>query len=159
MTVSGQAGAWTRVRRAAASLTPEAIEQIAQRVAQLLRYEPGGSDEPAALPHLVDAGQLARLLGVSRQWIYEHANELGAITIGDGSKPRLRFDPAVASLVVERRRRRAPAAEPQLDGPPRAGRPRGRRTTVPLLPVYESKSGQRRIVARARSVLAWRRGA
>jgi hypothetical protein len=41
---------------------------------------------------LVDAQTLASELRVSRQWIYEHRDKLGAIRIGDGPKARLRFD-------------------------------------------------------------------
>jgi hypothetical protein len=157
MTTARAPRAWARVRSVASELAPEAIEQIAQRVAQLLRYEPEDREEPGALPHLVDAGQLARLLGVSRQWVYEHANELGVITIGDGSKPRLRFDPAVAARVLERRKRGAPTRDATLDEVPRPGRSRRRRTTVPLLSVDEPESG-RRIIARARSIFVRRRG-
>ncbi len=41
---------------------------------------------------LVDAIALARLLGVSRAYVYEHADELGALRLGGGPKARLRFD-------------------------------------------------------------------
>jgi hypothetical protein len=42
---------------------------------------------------LVTAAEIARQLNVSRDWVYAHANELGAIKMGAGPKPRLRFDP------------------------------------------------------------------
>lgn len=45
---------------------------------------------------LIDASALAVELGVSRDWVYEHATELGALRLGSGPKARLRFDPAVA---------------------------------------------------------------
>ena len=45
---------------------------------------------------LVDAGTVATALGVSRAWVYEHADELGGMRLGDGAKPRLRFDVEVA---------------------------------------------------------------
>jgi hypothetical protein len=45
---------------------------------------------------LVDAKALAKLLGVSRGFVYEHAAELGAIPLGSGPKARLRFDPEKA---------------------------------------------------------------
>jgi hypothetical protein len=49
---------------------------------------------------LVDAGELARALGVEREWVYEHSDQLGAIRLGDGPRPRLRFEVgrAVASF-------------------------------------------------------------
>jgi hypothetical protein len=73
---------------------------------------------------LVDAADLARVLGVDREWVYEHADRLGAIRLGDGLRPRLRFEVgrAVASfrdLSAERR------VEPLRGGPqPPVPRPR-----------------------------------
>jgi hypothetical protein len=65
---------------------PDALVQaIAERVADLLRCEPTRS-------RLVDAQTLADALGVDRSYVYSHADELGAVRIGSGSKPRLRFD-------------------------------------------------------------------
>lgn len=43
---------------------------------------------------LVTAAELADLLAVSRDYVYEHADELGALRLGSGPKARLRFDPA-----------------------------------------------------------------
>lgn len=39
----------------------------------------------------LDAQEVAARLGVSREWVYEHADELGARRIGSGRRPRLRF--------------------------------------------------------------------
>jgi hypothetical protein len=41
---------------------------------------------------LLDASELARVLGVERDWIYEHQDQLGAIRLGNGRRPRLRFE-------------------------------------------------------------------
>jgi hypothetical protein len=41
---------------------------------------------------LVDAAALATHLGVSREYVYEHASELGARRLGSGPRARLRFD-------------------------------------------------------------------
>jgi hypothetical protein len=66
---------------------------------------PNGASTPAlARPQdaarvrepLIDANALAIELGVSRDFVYEHANELGVLRLGSGPKARLRFDPAVA---------------------------------------------------------------
>ncbi len=52
----------------------------------------------ADLPHrrpsvrLVDAATLATTLGVSRDFVYAHASELGGERIGSGPRGRLRFD-------------------------------------------------------------------
>jgi hypothetical protein len=67
-------------------LSAEAIEQLAQRVAELV------ADRVAAGPPLVDAEALARFLNVERSWVYEHAAELGGVRLGDGPRARLRFD-------------------------------------------------------------------
>jgi hypothetical protein len=66
-------------------LDPASIEAIAGRVAELLRAD-------SAHGRLVDATTLAEALGVDRSYVYAHAAELGAIRLGSGSKPRLRFD-------------------------------------------------------------------
>ncbi|MGH2904135.1 MAG: hypothetical protein ACRDK7_11215 [Solirubrobacteraceae bacterium] len=139
-------GRWARARHAATELTPDAIEQVAQRVAQLLRHEqppPAGApqDTHPTGDQLLTAWQLAKRLGLTRAWVYEHANELGAIPIGDGPKPRLRFDPEVAKQALQaRNRRREP--EPMQTKGPRPGRPRRHpaASTVPLLPVHEPRS-------------------
>jgi hypothetical protein len=62
-------------------------ELVARRVVEMLVER---QEAPAA--GLVDAATLARLLGISRSTVYEHAAALGAIEAGSGSKPRLRFD-------------------------------------------------------------------
>ncbi len=68
-------------------LAPETIEAIARRVAELL-----AAGVPTTSGGLVDAQTVARELGVARDWVYEHAAELGAVRVGNGSRPRLRFD-------------------------------------------------------------------
>jgi len=137
------AGRWARARHAAAELTPDAIEQVAQRVAQLLRHEQPSAADPQAETHspahLLSAEQLARHLGLNRAWVYEHATELGAIQLGDGPRPRLRFDAQVAAQALQaRRRRNAPTAAVEKPRP----RPTRRRTpsNVPLLPVHEPRT-------------------
>lgn len=69
------------------NIGPFQIEQIAQRVVALL-------DEAARLtdgPRYVDAATLAAELSVERDWVYAHAEELGALRLG-GPRGRLRFD-------------------------------------------------------------------
>jgi hypothetical protein len=64
------------------------VEAVAHRVAELISDD---THETAA-PRLVDAATLAAELGVERSWVYEHADELHPVRLGNGSKPRLRFD-------------------------------------------------------------------
>jgi len=63
------------------------IEAIARRVVELL-----SETSRADTATLLSAEQVAKQFGVSRAWVYENANRLGAIRIGEGSRPRLRFD-------------------------------------------------------------------
>lgn len=64
---------------------PDLVEAIAQRVVELIGD--GASREPG----YIDASALARELGVERDWVYSHAEALGAIRLG-GPHGRLRFD-------------------------------------------------------------------
>lgn len=113
-------------------LSPESIEQIARRVVELLAGPNG--DRPNAL---VDAQAVAEALGVDRGWVYEHAVELGGVRLGDGSRPRLRFDLEAARAAVAcgaHRRSQvqsAPVAEPNVPSRRRTGSG----TSVPLLPI------------------------
>jgi hypothetical protein len=66
---------------------PELVEAIARRVVELMREEET-EERPA---RLVDAATLARELGVEREWVYAHAEQLGAVRLG-GPNGRLRFD-------------------------------------------------------------------
>lgn len=68
-------------------LDRESVEEIAHCVVELLRAESIGGD-------LIDAGEVARRFSLSRDYVYEHADALGAVRLGDGPKARLRFDPA-----------------------------------------------------------------
>ncbi len=106
-------------------LAPEAIEAVAHRVVELLRDEPTSPDQ-----RLVDATELAEILSVSRATVYEHATELGAVRIGDGKRPRLRFNVATALIAWQRC---APRHEPA----PERTTPRRRTTsrTAELLPI------------------------
>jgi len=84
---------------------------------------------------LVDAAELARRFGIERSWVYSHAIELGAVKLGSGPKPRLRFDPQIAARVL-RRVGEGPAADPPARSGKRAGQPQGDRgSEVSLLPI------------------------
>jgi hypothetical protein len=118
------------VRMTEIELSDSCIEAIARRVVELLRSRPNGGG-------LVDAAELARRLGVTRDWVYRHSAELGAIRLGDGAAPRLRFDPdeAMAAMKPPEPQRQAPTSKR------RSSRPRWTpERPVPLLPVYEGAS-------------------
>jgi hypothetical protein len=70
---------------------------------------------------LVDAATLAVELGVSRDFVYEHAAELGALRLGSGPKARLRFDPIAARAALScygSERSQAPNPAPALESEP-----------------------------------------
>ncbi len=81
-----------------ATLDAASVEAVARRVVELIRSEGNSS----IVRGLVDAAALAAELGVERSWVYAHRVELGAIQLGSGSKPRLRFDVEVAWKVLAR---------------------------------------------------------
>lgn len=100
-------------------LAPESIEAIAQRVAELVRA-------PEAV-QFIDAAEVSRRFHVSRDYVYEHADELGAVRLGEGSRPRLRFD---VQKVTERFGL-PPSSEPQRENRSAVRRP----STATLLPI------------------------
>jgi hypothetical protein len=79
-------------------LTEEALEALAQRVAQLLRGEPAREQRPFT------AGQLAHYLGVERSWVYRNAHLLDGERIGEGPKAQWRFEPDAAKRELGRQR-------------------------------------------------------
>jgi hypothetical protein len=91
----------------------------------------------AAAGQLLTVGQLAAVLAVDESYVYEHADELGALRLGLGPRARLRFD-----LDEALRRLTACSASREsveADSAPVAGLRRRRRsssgTTVDLLPI------------------------
>jgi hypothetical protein len=110
-------------------LDSETVEKIARRVVALLEQRGLQQRE------LVDAAELARRFGIERSWAYTHAIELGAVKLGNGSKPRLRFDPQIAARVL-RRVGEVPTADPPARSGKRAGQPRGSEDRGELLPIH-----------------------
>jgi hypothetical protein len=78
------------------ALDASTIEAIARRVVERLERRRLQRRE------LVNAAELARRFGIERSWVYSHAIELGAIKLGDGTKPRLRFDPEISTRVLRK---------------------------------------------------------
>jgi hypothetical protein len=84
--------------RATATLDAASVEAVARRVVELMHRE-GASP---SVRRLVDAATLAAELGVERSWVYTHRDELGAVHLGTGPKPRLRFDVEAARTMLAR---------------------------------------------------------
>lgn len=74
-------------------LAPESIETLARRLAELL----ASAEAQQPRERLISAAEVAQRWGVSRRWVYGHAEELGAHRLGAGRRPRLRFDPEVVA--------------------------------------------------------------
>jgi len=105
--------------------TIDAIAQCVERIAELV------AATCPRQPPLVDTATVAKMIGVSTDWVRDHAAELGAFRVGDGAKGELRFDPAEVRAALERRRLRTrkPEAVRRLTGPRRSPR------NVVLLPL------------------------
>ena len=97
------------------------MEAIAERVAELL------IDHASEPVRLMATPVVARILGVSEEWVRDHASELGAIRVGDGPKGALRFDSRRLRAALERRR----VERPREASP---GRPRPRRRSRGVAP-------------------------
>lgn len=113
------------------------IEAVARRVVELLRTkrEPQGHSA-----RLVDAATLARELGVERDWVYAHADDLGAIRLG-GPRGRLRFD----REIVRQRLEEGGESSPQTARPtPRRGTKRRKSDRLPRRPRVKLPQTRRR---------------
>lgn len=114
--------------RVADRLASRVADEVASRLIEELRGS--GLDCARGDGRLVDAAELARMLGVERDWIYAHAREFGAIRLG-GPQGRLRFDPEKARAALSSD---APPAPVPSKAEPRR-RSRRRRSDIPLLEV------------------------
>jgi pyruvate/2-oxoglutarate dehydrogenase complex dihydrolipoamide acyltransferase (E2) component len=68
--------------------------------------------EQGATFAFVDARKLAEELGVSVDYVYAHARELGGVRLGSGPKARIRFDLDRARQTLERLSERGPRRRP-----------------------------------------------
>lgn len=99
------------------------LHALAREVAALL-----GQDTASTGNGLLTAREVAVRFNVDRGWVYAHAHELDVIRLGNGTRPRLRFDPAVVS-------QRLVAAPHDTTPPPRPTTAAG----APLLPITPSR--------------------
>lgn len=123
-------------------LDHEQLEDLAERVA--VRVAAMLAPGPPARSRLVDAAAVATHLGVERDWVYRNAARLGARRVGEGARPRLRFDlEEVDRRLVACSDGRGP--DEGADGVVEPIRPRRRRrrsgTDARLLPIREARGG------------------
>jgi len=111
---------------------------VAERVIAWLEEDRRPDEEEPWLT----AAEVARRFRVSPEWVRENADRLGALQLGDGPRPRLRFDPErvadALSVRSVRGRSGAPNGPAERVSRRRRGRGSGKRTG--LLPVFEVDS-------------------
>lgn len=113
------------------------IDAVARRVIALLDER-----EPPSVG-LVDARTLARMFGMSVSSVHEHADELGAVRLGVGARPLVRFEVEQARAAWTRRvlGGQSHDSEPPVDAAELGARRRGRnaaaRPAAGLLPVKD----------------------
>jgi hypothetical protein len=119
---------------------------VAVRVIDALSTRP--SERTLAQVALMTAAQVAERFRIRRAWVYEHADELGALRLGDGPRARLRFDPAkvAAALSACERNRGSGSTESrgakQKPTASRTGRTRAGAQLLPIKGAAEVRSGQ-----------------
>ncbi len=81
-------------------LAAEDLELLAERVAELVLERMDRPPATAVTVELVDAAEIARRFNLKPATVRARADEFGAIRLGEGPRPRLRFDPVrvVAAL-------------------------------------------------------------
>ncbi len=148
-------------------LDVRSIEAIVQRIVGLIGGGGDGPPDPPAPGRLLSASEVAERWGVDRSWVYQHAERLGAIRLGDGPRPRLRFDPQQLTSRLGRTPttrtshvrgipRRSPAnradplrlleirGRPELSShDPKASRPSGQAACPTKKEIDNAKDGQR----------------
>ena len=109
----------------------EEIQAVAEHLAELV-----ASARPAI--GLIDARDLAKELGVARDWVYANAERLGGVRLGDGPRARLRFDAERAREALTT----GSEGQPSRSGasPRRRGRPR--RDAVTVVPLIQGRSSR-----------------
>lgn len=93
-------------------IAPESIEALATRLAELLS---GSNSEPersaTSKKKMLSPAEVSELWGVSRAWVYRHAEALGVRRLGSGTRPRLRFNPEEIEERLGAPRRRGAAGD------------------------------------------------
>jgi hypothetical protein len=131
-------GLGAMARQVAVDLTPQAVEQVATRVAQLLHRQQQAHDQEQTQEKLglLTVAKLAKHLDLNPAYIYEHADELEAIRIGDGPKARIRFDLHTAEAALKKLQATREPAPPETAGRKRR-QPVERGSYTPDAPLLE----------------------
>lgn len=123
-------------------LHPDDLAALADLVAERVLTGLAEDRRPDEEERLLTAAEVARRFRVSPEWVRENAGRLGALRLGDGPRPRLRFDLARVADELSARpvrgRSDAPDRPPERVSRRRRSRGSGKRTG--LLPVFEVDS-------------------
>jgi hypothetical protein len=111
------------------NLGPESVEAVAQRVAELL-------GDTGLHGELIDAAEVARRFGVTRDYVYAHAGRLGAIPLSSRPRARLRFDPKRVAEAMGVREGGSGGGGARPRSRQRGRRRRGRKQVGSILPVH-----------------------
>jgi hypothetical protein len=112
------------------------LRAIADAVVHLLE-ERGLLQASAGPSRVLDAADVARLLGRDRQWVYNHAGELGAFRFGDGPRARIGFE----LIAIERWKRHRQIRQPAGQAAERGRRAKnGGAAQVRLIPYDASRA-------------------
>ena len=117
------------------ALVDDVVDVLADAVADRVLRRLDAEALAPKLPALLDVSEVARLLGVSRDFVYDHADELGAVRL-PGSL--LRFDRAVIAEMLTPRCRSGRSQQPEPPAPPEVPAARRRRSSgaaPDLLPI------------------------
>jgi hypothetical protein len=121
----------------AGRLHPDDLDALADRIVErLATFLPALAAATSEAHGTVDVATVARELGMSRDWVYAHADELGAERRGSGPKARLRFDLERARAAFSRPG--GPSPVPETPPAPRRRRERRSNGAAGLLPVKGS---------------------
>ncbi len=115
------------------ALEVDEIDAVAEHLAEL------ATSTSAPAVGLIDARELAQLLGVARDWVYANADRLGGVRLGDGPRARLRFD---ADRAREALVARSGGVAPLSTASPRPRRGRRRRSAVTGVTLIQGRSSR-----------------
>lgn len=108
----------------APDIDEHAIQQIADRVVQMLRDELANLatriDNHNVVLHALSVDEVAKRLGVTRSTVYTHWREWGGYKLGPGDKAAIRFDPQRLLQHISK--------EPHTDSRDRDQAPKARRS-------------------------------
>jgi hypothetical protein len=96
-----------------AALADLVADRVVSRLASALATRHAGPGPPRTIAdrhrpsetatRLLTAGEVAKRFAVSSEWVRENADRLGALRLGDGARPRLRFDGDIVASALTRR--------------------------------------------------------